>query len=203
MGKPVVRPIFIPQFSSHEEARQVLSQSLQDLQRSVLSSLPITSYNGSRISGVGIPQENGDVVTLGYLRSVLVPQVQSQVLSEISTTTNVFGGDESIFPVFPTGTTFGPNLNLGTFQLIALSSGGPYKIIAPVGVPPSRSKSWTLIIQQDATGGRVAYTDPTYVYAADILGQLQASTWAICPMITNANGHTFLNGMPITDQPIP
>lgn len=205
MGKPIVRPIFIPQFSSHEEARQVLSQSLQDLQRSVLGSLPVTSYDGSRISNVGIPQYTDDVVTLGYLRSVLVPGVnQSFNITNAGGTSTSANGESSLFPIFPSGGVFGPNLNFGLVQFVALSSGGPYTISAPVGVPPFGVRFWTLVIQQDATGGRVANTDSSYIYNANLLGAALPNTWSICPMVTKGNnGHSFLDGVPITDQPIP
>ncbi len=71
------KAILIPEFDSWESCRQAVTQSIQDLQSQILSGLPIIDYGGERISNVGIPQANNDVVTLGYLRTMIPTLVQN------------------------------------------------------------------------------------------------------------------------------
>lgn len=74
MANLQVRAIYIPPFETLEGARQVLSQQLQSLQQNIASQLPLTDFNGSRLSNVGPPQQMNDAVTLGYLQQLFVPQ---------------------------------------------------------------------------------------------------------------------------------
>lgn len=149
-ANPVIRPVFIPQFTSHEEARQAMSQSLQELQRSILTSLPITSYNGSRISGVGIPQENGDVVTLGYLRSVLpavFPAVRNPTLVSTSTGSSTTSGGGAVLKTANYTAVAGDS---GT--LIVLNSSSSITLTLPASPPFA---TWNIHVDNIGTGEAV------------------------------------------------
>lgn len=69
----------LPAFTTLEEARQIVIQQLQGVQRQLASPPPVTNYNGSRITNVGFPLQLSDAVTLGYLKAVLVPQFQGSL----------------------------------------------------------------------------------------------------------------------------
>lgn len=77
MANLQVRAIYIPPFEDLAGARQVLSQQLQNLQQSIASQLPLTDFNGSRLTNVGPPQQMNDAVTLGYLQQLFIPQSAS------------------------------------------------------------------------------------------------------------------------------
>lgn len=69
--QPSVRPILIPEMHSLHDVRQVLSQQLQTLQQQFIAALPISDFNGDRVTNIGDPQQLNDAVNLRYLQSVI------------------------------------------------------------------------------------------------------------------------------------
>lgn len=95
--------------------------------------------------------------------------------------------------------TFTPDLSQGPLQYVLLVADSVLN--QPVNEPGGFS--WTLIIDQDATGGHNLTLDPTYFFEANILGRALKSTRAQSQWLSDANANNSLSGLPSTDQPIP
>jgi hypothetical protein len=95
--------------------------------------------------------------------------------------------------------TFTPDLSQGTIQYVLLTADAKLAgaLNETAGLP------WILIVDQDATGGHNLIFDPTYFYAANLLGTAAAATRAQSQWVCDANGNNSLSGVPSTDQPIP
>lgn len=68
---PLHTPILVPDIHSLADVRQAISQGLSGLQASILNQGVVTEFGGERLTGVGTPRAQSDVVTLGYLQNVL------------------------------------------------------------------------------------------------------------------------------------
>ncbi len=85
MAQPPTQPVLLQPFSDLEEVRQVLQQQLTQVQRQI-GAAPVTAFSGSRLSNVGNPLYPADAVTLGYLRSVILPTLQVSINARGSST---------------------------------------------------------------------------------------------------------------------
>jgi hypothetical protein len=150
--RPAINPHFVPQLSSFEDVRQVLGQLANNLQQQWSGVWPPTAFGGSRLTGVGSPQGQDDAVTLGYLHSVLVPQVLGASSSNTSITfpTGVSVGPYGIFSLATSG-SMTPNLTSGWVQQ------SKYMVASCTLAPPVVSvpgATFYIQLMQDGTGGR-------------------------------------------------
>lgn len=109
------------------------------------------------------------------------------------------GGARTVNTVGNANNIFTPDLSQGGLQYVLLVADSTLN--APLNEDPAAA--WTLIVDQDATGGHNLIFDPTYFYTANLLGKAAASTRAQSQWIADANGYNSLSGTPSTDQPIP
>lgn len=99
--------ISIPELHTLDDVRQVLAKTVNDLQTSIISQLPIVDYAGARIQNVGAPQAADDVVTLKFLQSGAAHNVQpSSILVSTNTANNTSGIPPWYTVTDPTLTTF-------------------------------------------------------------------------------------------------
>lgn len=132
--------ISIPELHTLDDVRQVLAKTVNDLQTSIISQLPIVDYAGERIQNVGAPQAADDVVTLKFLQSGATQSVQptSIIAGGSNTTTTITGGGggwASLFPdivsplnpswtVLNTGNSFSQAFQGGSQQVINIWQAG-------------------------------------------------------------------------------
>jgi hypothetical protein len=109
--------------------------------------------------------------------------------------------DGPVFTVPNVANVFTPDLSMGLNQKVVLVADST--INAPINAPAGSSVTWTLVIDQDVTGGWNAILDPAYFYNANLLGTAAASTRGQSNWILDQSGHNSLSGTPSTDQPIP
>lgn len=176
---PTIRPILIPQIESFEDVRQVLGQQMQAQQQALVSSLPVTDYGGTRISNIGSPQQTNDAVNLGYLHSVIVPQVLAQVAQSEASTSIPFGsggGINGIHVMSYVSSHLTPQPKLGytqqgTLTLATSTLNAPFLGVA--------TGAFRTQIIQDATGGRSLIFSTYYRGLSSFVLDESASTYAV------------------------
>jgi hypothetical protein len=114
-------------------------------------------------------------------------------------------GDEGpVHTVVPVGNVFTPDLAFGMAvnQKVVLTADSVLN--GPINGRPGSSTTWTLIVDEDATGGWGLALDPAaYFHEANILGKALPSKRSQSDWILDQAGHNSLSGTPLPDQPIP
>jgi len=77
----------VPPLRDLEEARQILTQKLNEVYTYIVANLPSTSFGGSRLQDVGNPQSPQDAVTLGFLQGVVAGLRAAQIPQRTVVTT--------------------------------------------------------------------------------------------------------------------
>lgn len=193
-------PISIPPLTNLDDARQAFGLALQSLQTN-LSGIT-TSFDGSRLSNVGQPQQASDVVTLGYLRAILPSIFTTQPVNQ---NTTIQGGSGVPQPtaglniMVPAAGVVTPLL--ANFYTNQVTLTGNVTVAAPVGGGPGQTFAVQLI--QDSSGGHLVSWDGFYHGISGFILAARASTYATLVFQIQLSGTSALlldvamNGNPI------
>jgi hypothetical protein len=115
---------------------------------------------------------------------------------------NTSGSDGPVYTISPSAGAFTPDLSRGINQRIVLTADAV--IHAPTGAAASTSLTWTLIVDQDSTGGWSLILDPAYFFNGTLSNPASPpKTRCQANWVLDQAGKNSISGLPSVNQPIP